>query len=159
MIESKIKANLQLKKIISGLKSKGKKVVFTNGCFDILHYGHVKYLEEAKKKGDILVVAINSDSSVKKIKGSRRPIIAAKERIRLVSALESVDYVTTFSESTPLKVIKLVKPDVLVKGGDWKTSNIVGSEFVKSYKGRIITIPFVSGLSSSKLIKKIAKKF
>jgi len=159
LIESKIKANLQLKKIIAGLKSKGKKIVFTNGCFDILHYGHVKYLEGAKKKGDILVVAINSDSSVKKIKGSRRPIIPAKERIRLVSALESVDYVTTFNELTPLKVIKLVKPDVLVKGGDWKTSNIVGKEFVESYKGRIITIPFVSGLSSNKLIKKIAKKF
>lgn len=159
MIEQKIKTNNQLKKIVNSLKSKGKRIIFTNGCFDLLHYGHVKYLEEAKKKGDILIVAINSNSSVKKIKGKKRPLIPERERIRLISALESVDFVTTFSQRTPLKLIKLIKPDLLVKGDDWKTDDIVGKEVVESYRGKTLTIPYVPGLSSSNLIKKIAKKF
>jgi D-beta-D-heptose 7-phosphate kinase/D-beta-D-heptose 1-phosphate adenosyltransferase len=159
LIERKIKSFGQLKKTISLLKSKGKRIVFTNGCFDILHYGHAKYLEEAKKKGDILVVAVNSDSSVRRLKGSRRPVVRERERALLVSALESVDFVTVFSEATPIKLITSLKPDVLVKGSDWNGGNIVGKEFVESYHGRVLTIPYVSGLSSSNLIKKIAKKF
>lgn len=159
MIEKKIKTISQLKDIVVSLKSKEKRIVFTNGCFDILHYGHVKYLEEAKKKGDVLIVAINSDDSVKKIKGLGLPIMPARERIRLVSALESVDYVTIFNQSTPIKLIKLLKPDILVKGRDWKTDNIVGKEFVESYHGKVLTIPYIGKLSSSNLIKKIAKKF
>ena len=159
MIERKIKSINRLRKIVNLLKSKGKRIVFTNGCFDILHYGHAKYLEEAKKKGDILVVAVNSDSSVRRLKGNRRPVVREKERVRLVSALESVDFVTVFSDATPIKVITALKPDVLVKGGDWKNSNIVGREFVESYRGKVLAIPYVSGLSSSSLIKKIAEKF
>ena len=159
MIERKIKSLSQLKKTISLLKSKGKRIVFTNGCFDILHYGHAKYLEEARKKGDILVVAVNSDSSARRLKGSRRPVVRERERLRLVSALESVDFVTVFSEATPIKLITSLKPDVLVKGSDWKNGNIVGKEFVESYRGKVLTIPYVSGLSSSNLIKKIAQNF
>jgi D-beta-D-heptose 7-phosphate kinase/D-beta-D-heptose 1-phosphate adenosyltransferase len=159
LIERKIKSINRLRKIVNLLKSKGKRIVFTNGCFDILHYGHAKYLEEAKKKGDILVVAVNSDSSVRRLKGNRRPVVREKERVRLVSALESVDFVTVFSDATPIKVITALKPDVLVKGGDWKNSNIVGREFVESYRGKVLAIPYVSGLSSSSLIKKIAEKF
>lgn len=159
MTSEKIKTIHQLKNAVALLKAKGKRIVFTNGCFDLLHWGHAKYLEEAKKKGDILIVAINSDSSVKKLKGSGRPVTAEKQRISLVAALESVDYVITFSQSTPLRLIKVLKPDVLVKGSDWKSENIVGKKIVESYGGRVLTIPFVPGLSSSKLIKKIAKKF
>lgn len=159
MIADKIKTIHQLKKAATLLKAKGKRIVFTNGCFDLLHWGHAKYLEEAKKKGDILIVGINSDSSVKKLKGSNRPVTAEKQRTSLVAALESVNYVITFSQSTPLRLIKMLKPDVLVKGSDWKSKNIVGKKFVESYGGRVLTIPFVSELSSSKLIKKIAKKF
>ena len=159
MIERKIKTISQLKKIIRSLKSKGKTIVFTNGCFDILHYGHVRYLEEAKKKGDILVVAVNSDSSARKLKGEKRPIVRLKERMRLVSALESVDFVTFFSQLTPIKLIETLKPDLLVKGGDWENSKIVGKKFVESYRGKVLTISCVSGLSSSNLIKKIVQKF
>jgi rfaE bifunctional protein nucleotidyltransferase chain/domain len=159
LIERKVKTILKLKKIVNTLRSRGKRIVFTNGCFDILHYGHVKYLEEAKKKGDILIVAINSDSSVRKIKGKKRPIIPEKERMRVVSALESVDYVTSFNQPTPVKLIKLLRPDVLVKGSDWKTENIVGRDFVESYRGKVKTVPYVGRLSSSDLIKKIAKEF
>lgn len=159
MIEDKIKSINQLRKIIAWQKAKGKKIIFTNGCFDILHYGHVKYLEAAKAKGDILIVGVNSDSSVKKIKGKIRPLIPEKYRTRTLAALESVDYIITFSQPTPLKLIKTVKPDVLVKGGDWKAKDIIGCNFVKSYGGKTRVIPFVVGLSSSNLIKKIAKKF
>lgn len=159
MIEEKIKSISQLKKIVNSLKAKGKRIVFTNGCFDILHFGHVKYLEQAKKKGDILIVAINSDRSIKKIKGKKRPIMPQKQRTRLVAALESVDYVTIFNQSTPLKLIKLLKPQVLVKGADWKTKDIVGGEVVKSYQGKVVTVACIGKLSSSNLIKKIAQRF
>lgn len=159
MVEDKIKSISKLKKTIDSLKPKGKRIVFTNGCFDILHFGHAKYLEAAKKKGDILIVAVNSDSSVRKIKGKKRPVIPQRERMRLVAALESVDYVTVFNQSTPLKLIKLLKPNILVKGGDWKAKDIVGKEFVESYRGKAITIPCIGKLSSSNLIKKIAQKF
>jgi len=154
---AKIKNLRELRKEISRLKAKGKRVAFTNGCFDLLHYGHVKYLEDAKRKGDILVVAINQDASIRRIKGDKRPIVNEQDRARIVAALESVDYVTLFKEDTPLKVIKLLKPDILVKGADWNKDNIVGADFVLSYGGRVATIKLVKGRSTSGLIEKIAK--
>ncbi|MDD4908407.1 MAG: D-glycero-beta-D-manno-heptose 1-phosphate adenylyltransferase, partial [Candidatus Omnitrophica bacterium] len=132
-------------------------IVFTNGCFDILHYGHVKYLQEAKNTGNILVVAVNSDSSVKKLKGPSRPIVGQKNRTRVLSALESVDFVTIFSEDTPLKLIKLLKPDILVKGGDWDKKSIVGGRLVQSWGGKVISLPYVKGQSTTNIIDKIGK--
>ena len=158
-LEAKIKNLKELKKIIARLKAKGKKIVFTNGCFDLLHYGHVKYLEAAKGKGDILVVAINSDASVKKIKGKKRPILKEQERLRIVAALASVDYVVLFKEITPLKVIQLLKPDILIKGADWNKANIVGGDIVLAYGGRVSTARLVKGRSTTNLIKKIAQAF
>lgn len=153
----KIKTHKALKRIISRLKAKGKIIVFTNGCFDLLHYGHVKYLEDAKRKGDILVVAINSDASVRRIKGSRRPIVKEKDRLKIIAGLESVDYVVLFPEDTPFKLIKLLKPDILVKGADWKRDDIIGSDFVLSCGGKVSNINLVKGRSTTKLIKEIAK--
>ncbi len=159
LLEKKIQNLRKLKNLILCLKAQRKKIVFTNGCFDLLHYGHVKYLQDAKKKGDILVVGINSDTSVKRIKGKPRPVVNEKDRLRLVAALESVDYIVLFKEDTPLKIIKFIKPDVLIKGADWNKNNIVGRDFVLSYGGRVSTIKFVKGYSTSNLIKKIAKRF
>lgn len=139
------------------MKRKGKTIVFTNGCFDLLHYGHVKYLEQAKKKGDVLVVAINSDASVKRIKGRARPLVGQADRLRTVAGLESVDYVTLFAEDTPLKVIALVKPHILVKGADWDKADIVGKDIVLSYGGKVTTVALSSGRSTTNLIKKIAR--
>lgn len=155
----KIKTPGALKKIISRLKAKGKIIVFTNGCFDLLHYGHVKYLEDAKRKGDILVVAINSDVSVRRIKGSRRPIVKEKDRLKIIAGLESVDYVVLFPEDTPFKLIKLFKPDILVKGADWKRDDIIGNDFVLSCGGKVFNINLVKRLSTTNLIKEIAKSF
>ena len=157
MFELKIKNRQQLKKIIAGLRAKGRKIVFTNGCFDILHYGHAKYLESAKAKGDILVVAINSDGSVKKLKGKGRPVVSQSYRAKMIAALRSVDYVVIFPEATPLEIIEELKPDVLVKGGDWKEDKIVGAEFVKSRGGRVYSIKFVPGFSTTSIIKKIGQ--
>ncbi|MCX5702289.1 MAG: D-glycero-beta-D-manno-heptose 1-phosphate adenylyltransferase [Candidatus Omnitrophica bacterium] len=155
----KVKTLKELNTIIKNLKSKGKKIVFTNGCFDLLHYGHLKYLEEAKAKGDILVVAINSDTSVNKIKGDKRPITSEKDRARIIAGLACVDYVVVFKEETPLNVIKILKPDILVKGRDWKADNIVGREVVLKNGGRVSTLSFLKGYSTTNLIKKIAEKF
>lgn len=153
----KIKSLSKLKRIIRGLKEKRKKIVFTNGCFDILHSGHIKYLEAAKGKGDILVVAINSDKSIKGIKGEGRPIIGDKERAEIVSALECVNYVTIFNENTPIETIKALSPDVLIKGGDWRKKDIVGSGYVESYGGKVITGPYIKGYSTTRIIDRIKK--
>ncbi len=155
----KIKTIKELQTIIPRLKARGKKIVFTNGCFDILHYGHVQYLEKAKREGDILIAALNSDTSVKRIKGKNRPIVAEKDRLRVLSGLESVDYAVLFKEDTPLKTIEAIKPDILIKGGDWKKNKIVGADFVSSYGGKIITVKLAKGRSSTNLIKKIVDKF
>lgn len=156
MLKSKIKSLKVLKTALAGLRKKGKKIVFTNGCFDILHYGHARYLEDAKKRGDILVVAVNSDSSVRRIKGDKRPVVTQKDRISLVASLESVDYSIILNDSDPLRLIKEIKPDVLVKGADWSRDNIVGADFVLSYGGKVSTIKLAKGRSSTNLIKKIA---
>ncbi|MCX5700118.1 MAG: D-glycero-beta-D-manno-heptose 1-phosphate adenylyltransferase [Candidatus Omnitrophica bacterium] len=154
---SKIKSLEALSKQIDKLKKAGKVVVFTNGCFDILHYGHAKYLQDAKNKGDCLVVAVNSDSSVKRIKGNFRPIVSQKNRLGLLAALSSVDYLILFNEDNPLRLIRRIKPDILIKGADWNKANIVGSDFVKGYGGRVLTIKLVKGLSTTSLINKIVK--
>lgn len=156
-VNKKIKTLNALKRVIAGLKKKGRKIVFTNGCFDILHYGHAKYLQDAKNKGDILVVALNTDASIRRIKGGFRPIVGESDRLNLLAALESIDYLILFNEETPLKVIKVIKPDILVKGADWKKQSIVGSGLVRAYGGKVLTIPLVKGLSTTNLIKKIAK--
>lgn len=159
MIESKIKTIRQLKKTIDNLKKQHKKIVFTNGCFDILHYGHVKYLEEAKKGGDYLVVAVNSDDSVRRIKGKMRPITPCTARARIIAGLESVDFVTIFKEDTPLSLIKKIKPDVLAKGADWKIKDVIGKDVLAHYGGKVLTVPLVRKYSTTRLIKKIGKTF
>lgn len=146
-----------LLKRLGELKKRGKKIVFTNGCFDIIHAGHTTYLKKAKSLGDILIVALNTDASVRRLKGGGRPLVPLKDRAEVISSLESVDYVTSFGDSTPLKVIKIVKPDVLVKGGDWSADKIVGADFVKSYGGKVVSIPYIAGCSTTNLIKKIKK--
>lgn len=155
-MKSKIKKLRELIKILRPLKSSGKKIVFTNGCFDILHLGHITYLRKARKLGDILIVGLNSDRSVKAIKGSSRPINREMDRAGMLAALASVDFVVIFDEATPENLIRAVKPDTIVKGGDWKTNKIVGADFVKSYGGCVKTIPFVKGYSTTRLVKKIA---
>ena len=156
MIKSKIKSVTSLAKILAGLRARRKKIVFTNGCFDFLHVGHVIYLSKARKIGDILVVGLNSDSSVRALKGAGRPVNDERSRAIVLSALSCVDYISIFSESTPETLIKRLKPDVLVKGGDWKGKGIAGSDLVRSRGGRVVTIPFVKGFSTSSIIKKIS---
>lgn len=136
-------------------KNKSKKIVFTNGCFDILHFGHVSYLNEARALGDILIVGLNSDCSVKKLKGEERPIIGEDERKFLLENLKAVDFVQIFDEPTPYELIKLVRPQILVKGGDWQPKDIVGSDIVLSYGGEVKGLSFISGKSTTSILKKI----
>lgn len=156
MADNKIFSTNRLIKRISSLKKLKKKIVFTNGCFDILHVGHTFYLNKAKNLGEILVVGVNSDSSVKSLKGNKRPINPLRDRMKILACLECVDYICAFGEKTPLSLIKKVCPDVLVKGGDWKNKEIVGADFVKTCGGKVVTIPFKKGYSTSRLIKKIS---
>jgi len=154
--ESKIKSLGALTKLTRVLQRQGKRVVFTNGCFDILHFGHVSYLQEARNKGDVLIVGINSDSSVRRLKGFKRPVVGERQRASVVAALAVVDYVVIFSEDTPERVIQALMPDVLVKGGDWKIEDIIGSRFVIGNGGRVFSIKFVKGFSTTSMIKKIS---
>jgi D-beta-D-heptose 7-phosphate kinase/D-beta-D-heptose 1-phosphate adenosyltransferase len=139
-----------LSEIIKQLKGEGKKIVFTNGCFDLIHVGHVRYLKQAKELGDILVIGLNADESVSRIKPGR-PIIPEDQRAEALSALSMVDYIVLFREDTPYALIKDIIPDVLVKGADWKKEDIVGNDIVKDVR----TIPFVEGISTSEIIRKI----
>lgn len=143
-----------LNSVVGRYKKENKKIVFTNGCFDLLHIGHVTYLEEAKKLADVLIVGVNSDSSVSKLKGPSRPLQNESDRSRILAALKAVDHTVVFSEETPLELIKSIKPDVLVKGGDWKIDQIVGSDFVLSYGGQVKSLNFVAGKSTTALIEK-----
>ncbi len=156
---NKIKTQGELKALVSRLKKIRKKVVFTNGCFDILHAGHINYLEAAKEKGNILIIGINSDRSVKKIKGTLRPIMPGADRAVVLAALNCVDYVVFFNESTPLKLIQKLNPDILIKGADWKKNSIVGSAAVKSKGGRVLTVPLLKNRSTSKTINIILKRY
>ncbi|USN46466.1 MAG: D-glycero-beta-D-manno-heptose 1-phosphate adenylyltransferase [Pseudobdellovibrionaceae bacterium] len=150
---SQVIARENIKKVLASPRA-GKKLVFTNGCFDILHVGHVRYLQEAKAQGDLLFVGVNSDASVKRLKGSSRPIQNEQDRAEILLALSSVDYVSIFDEDTPEQLIHVVKPDVLVKGGDWSIDQIVGAPFVQSYGGTVKSLQFVEGRSTTKIIER-----
>ncbi len=158
-MREKIKKRDDLQRIIQDLKAKGKRIVFTNGCFDLLHIGHVRYLESAKSLGDILTVGVNSDRSVRNLKGPHRPILPMEERVEVLSSLECVNYVTLFDEPTPLELISSLLPHVLVKGGDWTKEAIVGREVVEEAGGKVVILPFVEGASTSQLIETILKRF
>ncbi len=156
MTEKKIIAFSKVKALASRLRAKGKRIVFTNGCFDILHAGHVKYLEKARSLGDVLILGLNSDCSVKKIKGPSRPIVPQKDRAVVVASLGFVDHVVIFGDATPLKLIKAIRPDIIVKGADWKVGKIVGADIVKSYGGKVVAIPLVKGRSTTGLIRRMS---
>ncbi|WP_132527125.1 D-glycero-beta-D-manno-heptose 1-phosphate adenylyltransferase [Phorcysia thermohydrogeniphila] len=145
----------ELKKLVEDLKSQRKRIVFTNGCFDILHAGHVDYLEKAKSFGNVLIVGMNSDSSIRRIKGERRPIVPESYRARVLIGLKAVDYVFIFEDDTPYEVIKTVRPHVLVKGADWELEKIVGREFAE----RVERIPFEYDISTTKIIERIKERY
>jgi rfaE bifunctional protein nucleotidyltransferase chain/domain len=155
----KIKSLDEILIVRKELRDKGKKLVFTNGCFDILHVGHVRFLNQARLLGDALVVAVNSDRSVKVIKGDRRPIVPGIERAEVLAALGSVDYVVFFEDPTPQKIIEAIVPDVLVKGADWGISEIVGRLAVENAGGVVRNVPLVEGSSTSGIIEKVRERF
>lgn len=144
-----------ISKIATELKKQGKTIVFTNGCFDIIHLGHIYYLSEAKKLGDYLIIGLNTDSSVKKLKGPERPINSEQDRAMVLDALKSVDFVVLFDEDTPLELIREISPNILVKGGDYKADEIVGADFMKQHNGKVMIIPYLQGKSTTKIIEKI----
>lgn len=156
-IKSKIQDWQQAQKTVYDWQNSGLKIVFTNGCFDLVHYGHLHYLSAASELGAKLVVALNSDASISLLKGKNRPIKDAKNRLHLMASLQVVDLVVSFGEDTPLELIKLLQPDILVKGGDWKPSQIVGSQIVLDKGGSVHSLPFITGYSTSLLEQKIIK--
>jgi D-beta-D-heptose 7-phosphate kinase/D-beta-D-heptose 1-phosphate adenosyltransferase len=158
-MRGKVKRREELRAILEGMKKEGKRIVFTNGCFDLLHVGHVRYLEEAKALGDILVVGMNSDRSVRDLKGPERPVLPEEERAEILSGLGCVDYVTIFEEADPFQVISSLKPNILVKGGDWTRETTVGREVVEESGGEVVILPFVQGSSTSNLIQTILKRY
>ncbi|MCJ8278799.1 MAG: D-glycero-beta-D-manno-heptose-7-phosphate kinase [Rivularia sp. ALOHA_DT_140] len=154
-VNSKILRLPDLARQLAAWRAEGKKIVFTNGCFDLLHVGHVVYLEKAKTLGDVLIVALNTDNSVKRLKGSQRPLITEADRARVLASLSCVNGVTLFDEDTPIDLIEAIKPDVLVKGADYKEEEVVGASFVRSYQGQVELIPLVDNRSTSKIVNKI----
>jgi len=158
-MKEKIKEKEDLRRVVEVFKREGKRIVFTNGCFDLLHVGHVRYLEKAKTLGDILVVGVNSDRSVKELKGPLRPLLPQEERMEILSGLGCVNYVTLFDEPTPLALITALTPHVLVKGGDWSKETIVGRDVVEGSGGEVVVIPFVEGSSTTRLIETILERY
>lgn len=158
MIRDKIKTQKELAAAVDKERASGRRIGFTNGCFDLLHPGHVRYLEQAAAACDVLVVALNSDASVKSIKGPARPVNTESKRIEVLAALESVDYVTLFDEDTPVKLIEGLTPDMLFKGGDWKEDSIAGAGHVKANGGKVVIIPYEDGHSTTALIEKMKKE-
>lgn len=158
-MKEKIRGREELHRIIKDLQAKRKRVVFTNGCFDLLHVGHIRYLEKARTLGDVLIVGLNTDRSVQTIKGPHRPILPEEERAEVLSGLWCVDYVTLFDEPTPLELITSLQPDVLVKGGDWAKETTVGREVVEESGGEVVILPFVEGSSSSNIIETILERY
>jgi D-beta-D-heptose 7-phosphate kinase/D-beta-D-heptose 1-phosphate adenosyltransferase len=154
-MDEKIIKRETLKEKVQALKRAGKSIVFTNGCFDFLHVGHVRYLKAAKAQGDVLVVGLNSDGSVRQIKGPRRPVVPEDERAEILASLACVDFVTLFDEPDPAMLIRFLMPDVLVKGADWAMDAIVGRDIVESAGGRVVRIPLTEGVSTSGMIEKI----
>ena len=157
MADNIYKPGKELDTLTSSLKSQNRKIVFTNGVFDIIHRGHVEYLNEAKKLGDILIVGLNSDSSVKQIKGDSRPVNNENDRACVLVNLRAVDYVAIFAEDTPFNLIKSIVPDVLVKGGDWKTEDIVGSDIVLESGGKVLSLKYIDNYSTTGIINKISE--
>ncbi len=147
----------ELIRVRKRLRKVGKKVVFTNGCFDLLHGGHIRLFREAKRHGDVLIVALNTDASVRRLKGTSRPIFPLGERLEVLEAIEDIDLLTSFSEETPRKIIAELLPDVLVKGGDWGPDQVVGRKEVEAAGGKVVIVPYLKGHSSSSLLKKIKK--
>ena len=154
---SKIKRRSVLKAIVEGLKADGRRIVFTNGCFDLLHIGHIRYLEAARALGDCLVVGINTDESTRRLKGPERPLVPEFERAEVLAALQCVDYVTLFPEDTPVELISLLKPDIHVKGGDYRADVLPEAEAVRSYGGEIVILPLVEGRSTTEIVNRILK--
>jgi D-beta-D-heptose 7-phosphate kinase/D-beta-D-heptose 1-phosphate adenosyltransferase len=147
----------QLLLMVTAARARGEKMVMTNGCFDILHVGHVDYLAKAKALGDRLIVAVNDDDSVRRLKGDDRPLNSIDARMTVLAALGAVDWVVSFSESTPARLVSIVKPDILVKGGDYQINEIAGSDFVLQNGGEVLTIPLVAGYSTTKLIERMVE--
>jgi D-beta-D-heptose 7-phosphate kinase/D-beta-D-heptose 1-phosphate adenosyltransferase len=156
-VPEKVQSRDQIKAAAARAKKQGKKIVFTNGCFDLLHVGHLHVLREAKKLGNVLIVALNSDRSVRKIKGPERPIVSESERAELIAALEMVDYVTLFDEPDPIPLLREIQPDVLVKGGDWGEGGVVGRELVEGWGGKVAVIPYLEGHSTTNIIEKVER--
>jgi len=146
-----------INEFIDDLKKTKKTIVFTNGCFDLVHAGHIDYLEKAKALGDVLIVGVNSDSSIRRIKGEKRPVVKEKYRLRLLEGIQSIDYVMLFEDNTPLSLIKRISPNILVKGADWKDKGVVGEDFVNTYGGRVELIELLPGISTSIVIENILK--
>lgn len=158
-MKSKIKTQDELREVIDDLHMAGKKVVFTNGCFDLIHTGHVRYLKIARGYGDALVVAVNSDGSVNRLKGEKRPIMPQDERIEVLAALSMVDFVTVFEEDDPHRIIAELMPDVLVKGGDWDVERIVGKDLVIQGGGKVYSIPYIEGSSTTTIIDRVIDRY
>jgi D-beta-D-heptose 7-phosphate kinase/D-beta-D-heptose 1-phosphate adenosyltransferase len=154
-VSAKVRSLAALVAVRAAWRAEGKTVVFTNGCFDLLHPGHVRYLRAARALGDALIVAINSDRSVRALKGPQRPILRENERAEVLAALEMIDCVTVFDDVTPLAVIEAVRPDVLVKGGDWALDQIIGRETVEAAGGAVCSLPFVPGVSTTEIVTRI----
>ncbi|MEN6445480.1 MAG: D-glycero-beta-D-manno-heptose 1-phosphate adenylyltransferase [Candidatus Cloacimonas sp.] len=155
MLQSKIIPYAKMDELSKNLRNQGKRIIFTNGCFDIIHSGHILYLENAKAMGDVLIVGLNSDASVKRLKGISRPVNAEGDRALVLAALEMVDYVCIFEQDTPYELIGIIKPDVLVKGGDWQVEQICGADIVQSYGGKVCSLNYEKGISTSEIIKRI----
>jgi rfaE bifunctional protein nucleotidyltransferase chain/domain len=153
----KIYASVALVGIRNKLKDEGRTVVFTNGCFDLIHAGHIRLLREAKELGDVLIVALNTDASIRRLKGRTRPIYPLKERQEILAAVEVIDFVTSFAEDTPRRIIAHLLPDVLVKGGDWKPDEVIGREEVEAAGGRVVIVPYLEGRSTSSMIRQSAR--
>lgn len=152
---NKILSWAPLKKEVKRLRAEGKRIAFTNGCFDLLHVGHVRYLCEARKTADILILALNSDASVRAIKGEKRPLVSENDRAEVIASLTAVDYVTLFDETTPLRLIEYLRPDLLIKGGDWKEEAVVGRDQVRSWGGKVVIVPMTEGASTTNIVDKI----
>ncbi len=159
MKSKKIMTLNALQKVVKSLQKKGNKVVFTNGCFDLIHVGHVRYLSEARTLGDVLVVGVNSDDSIRQIKDPKRPIVSEAERLEVLSAFWFIDYLVLFNDQTPKTLITSLTPDILVKGGDWALDQIVGRDHVEQHGGKVVRIKTVKGASTTSMIQRVLDRF
>jgi D-beta-D-heptose 7-phosphate kinase/D-beta-D-heptose 1-phosphate adenosyltransferase len=158
-MKNKIIPRPQLAVLMKALEKKERKIVFTNGCFDILHVGHVRYLKEARRLGDCLIIGLNSDQSMRQIKDPARPLISEEQRAEVLAAMECVDYIVLFDEADPFKLIEEIRPDVLVKGADWPRDKIIGADLVTSYGGKVHRVDLVPSISTSEIINRIISRY